>query len=59
MHGWFLIEEVMLEKLHENSKMLELHANFELDRSLYSRTKAQNMHVRLISPIRSDLRQTS
>ena len=21
MHGWFLIEEVILEKLHENSKL--------------------------------------
>ena len=42
-----------------DNKMLELHANFELDWSLYSRTKAQNMHVRLVSHIRSDLRQTS
>jgi hypothetical protein len=63
MHGWFLIEEVILEKfikkINEDNKILELHANFELDRSLYSCTKAQNMHVRLISHIRSDLRQTS
>jgi hypothetical protein len=27
-----------------DNKMLELHASFELDRSLYSRTKAQNMY---------------
>jgi hypothetical protein len=41
-----------------DNKMLTLHTSFELDRSVHSCTEAQNLHARLVSHRRIDLRKS-